>query len=62
MPSTPTPHKYYNLPNNFISMSHPTHPTHPNPKPKKTKHDDWVCTLCKNYNYSFRAQCTSPLT
>ena len=42
-------------------MSHNLKCSAPKRKFKKTKHDDWVCALCQNYNYSFRVQCTSYL-
>ena len=30
--------------------------------PKKTKYNDWTCSLCQNYNYSFRVICKGLLT
>ena len=33
------------------------HPTQVRPKNKKVKHNDWICEICSNYNYSFRVQC-----
>ena len=26
-------------------------------KNKKNRHNDWICEVCKNYNYSFRTEC-----
>lgn len=31
--------------------------THQQNKTKKVRQNDWVCSLCNNYNYSFRVSC-----
>ena len=41
-------------------MTH-IHKPHMQNKAKKVKHNDWICSLCNNYNYSFRVSCSSSI-
>lgn len=38
--------------NNFCQLSQQSKPRY-----NKYRHNDWICNICNNYNYSFRQEC-----